>query len=210
MILGFGLFWGSSISRIERDSVYSTETVSSAHFYWLVILEIIILLFISVFLEFRKWKLKDFNLHFTWTLPLIAVVLVASRLSIGGILRLVFEWSGCDLGQPIDLRLEASLMSCFLVIIVNSIYEEVLLLGYLFKRLEKFHPLIVILISMMIRESYHLYQGWYRLPMGISLGLVYGWYYYKYKKLWPPIMAHGITNALSFFSIYYHWEWMDW
>ena len=207
LLLGFGLFWGSAF----KDGPVSTGIIFSSHqFYILVILEVVLLSVVSSILKFRKWKLKDFNLGFNWSLPLIAIVLVLVRIGLGAVLRILFSGLGFDMGQPADIQLEASLLSCILVVLINSIYEEALLLGYLFKRLEKFSPVIIILISLILRESYHLYQGWYRLPSGIALGLVYGVYYFKYRKLWPPIMAHGITNALSFLSIYYQWEWLDW
>jgi hypothetical protein len=92
-----------------------------------------------------------------------------------------------------------------LISVVNSIYEEVLLIGYIFKRFEKFHPGIIILISFIFRASYHTYQGWNNLPMVFILALVFGLYYTNYKKLWPLIIAHGLGNMLHFLNDHYHW-----
>jgi len=92
-----------------------------------------------------------------------------------------------------------------LIIIINSIYEEVLLIGYFFKRLESYHPVIVIGFSMLIRLSFHTYQGWMSLFSIIPLGLVFGYYYYKYKKLWPLIIGHGFWNLTAFLSMHFHW-----
>jgi membrane protease YdiL (CAAX protease family) len=106
--------------------------------------------------------------------------------------------------EHVQYGLEANWISISLIIIVNSIFEEFILIGYLFKRLEKYHPVIIIGLSMLIRQLYHTYQGWLSLVMILPTGLVFGYYYYKYKKLWPVIIAHGFSNLIAFLGMHFH------
>jgi uncharacterized protein len=105
----------------------------------------------------------------------------------------------------VQYGLESNWISISLVIVINSVYEEFLLIGYFFKRLEKYHPAVVIGLSMLIRLSYHTYQGWMSLFSIIPVGLVFGYYYFKYKKLWPVIIAHGLLNLIVCLSMHFHW-----
>jgi len=107
--------------------------------------------------------------------------------------------------KHVQYSLEANWISISLIIIINSIFEEFILIGYLFKRLEKYHPVIIIGISMLIRQLYHTYQGWLSLVMILPTGLVFGYYYYKHKKLWPVIIAHGFSNLIAFLGMHFHW-----
>ncbi|MBK9284379.1 MAG: CPBP family intramembrane metalloprotease [Sphingobacteriaceae bacterium] len=92
-----------------------------------------------------------------------------------------------------------------LIVIVNSFFEELLLIGYLFKRFEKLHPALIILISSIIRASFHTYLGWQNLPSVFILALIFGLYYTRQKKLWPIIIAHAIGNIFYFFNENYNW-----
>ena len=104
----------------------------------------------------------------------------------------------------VQYGLDANWISILLIVIINSIYEEFILIGYLFKRLHNLNPYLVIIISLIIRESYHTYQGWMSLLVIIPVGLVFGYYYAKYKKLWPIIFAHAFTNLIAFIGMYFN------
>ena len=104
----------------------------------------------------------------------------------------------------VQYGLEINWIGISSIIIINSIFEEFILIGYLFKRLEKYHPVIIIGFSMLIRQLYHTYQGWMSLFIILPTGLVFGYYYYKYKKLWPVIMAHGFSNLFAFLAMHFH------
>ncbi|MGQ3013182.1 MAG: CPBP family glutamic-type intramembrane protease [Flavobacteriales bacterium] len=41
------------------------------------------------------------------------------------------------------------------------------------------------------------------LPSVLSLSLVFGMYYLRYKKLWPLILAHAFGNMFSFLALRY-------
>jgi len=84
------------------------------------------------------------------------------------------------------------------VSIVNGIYEETFLTGYLIPSLQSFGAPFAIGVSVLVRVLYHLYQG----PLGaISIlltGTIFGIYYWKTRKLWPVAFAHIFADFAGF------------
>jgi len=91
----------------------------------------------------------------------------------------------------------ASIISIVLLGIINPIYEEFLVVNYLFKKLEKLKPWLVIFISSIVRLSYHTYQGWACLITVLPLGIIFGFYYHKFKQTLPLIIVHSIYDILA-------------
>ena len=212
LIIGFGLFIYSSTRYffvVNSDYTHSWiyKLTSQGHFS-IVIYETIALLIIIYILKVRDWKISDFNLSFTFRLIWIALLIMFIRNFISNFgFKILEAFNVVDESATMHVQygLEANWISISLIIIINSIFEEFILIGYLFKRLEKYHPVIVIGLSILIRQSYHTYQGWMSLILILPTGLVFGYYYYKYKKLWPVIIAHGLSNLIAFLGMHFHW-----
>lgn len=81
-----------------------------------------------------------------------------------------------------------------------SLLEEVIVVGYLFNRLTKIGvtPKAQILISALVRGSYHLYQGFGGFVGNFVMGLVFGWVYHRFGRLAPLVVAHFLLDAASF------------
>lgn len=86
-----------------------------------------------------------------------------------------------------------------------SLLEEVVVVGYLFDRLQKLGRSYwsTILISSLIRGSYHLYQGFGGFVGNFAMGIVFGWAYRKFGRLTPLVVAHFLLDAVSFVG--YSW-----
>jgi uncharacterized protein len=210
--IGFGLFIYSSTRLflvVNSDYTHSwIYKLSSQETYSTLIYEIIALLIIIYILKIRNWTLSDFNLTFTFRLIWIALLLMFIRNIIGNIgfkILEAFNVVNDSTAKHVQFGLEINWIGISLIIIINSVFEEFLLIGYLFKRLEKYHPVIIIGFSMLIRQSYHTYQGWISLFLILPTGLVFGYYYYKYKKLLPVIIAHGFSNLIVFLAMNFNW-----
>lgn len=100
--------------------------------------------------------------------------------------------SGLELGGHL------SPFSVLLMSIVNPIYEEIFLIGYLYSRLSKnMHWAFIALLSILVRVSYHTYQGFYSV-IGIGLyGLVMATFYWKFRRLAPIVIVHGLLDAYT-------------
>lgn len=81
-----------------------------------------------------------------------------------------------------------------------AVLEEVLVVGYLFDRLDilEIKPKIQILISATIRASYHLYQGFGGFLGNFVMGLVFGWAYRRWGRVMPLVLAHFLLDAVTF------------
>lgn len=88
--------------------------------------------------------------------------------------------------------------SVLLMSIVNPIYEELFLVGYVYSQLSKnTHWAFIALLSTLVRVSYHTYQGWYSV-IGVGLyGLVMATFYWKFRRLAPVVIAHGLLDVYT-------------
>jgi membrane protease YdiL (CAAX protease family) len=87
-----------------------------------------------------------------------------------------------------------------LAALAASLLEEVVVVGYLFDRLQKLGRSYwaTVLISSAIRGSYHLYQGFGGFVGNFVMGIVFGWAYRKFGRLTPLVIAHFLLDAVSF------------
>jgi membrane protease YdiL (CAAX protease family) len=82
----------------------------------------------------------------------------------------------------------------------NAVLEEVVMVGYLFRRWGEagWGPWRVILTSAVIRGSYHLYQGFGGFVGTLVMGLVFGWLYTRTKRVMPLVVAHTVLDVVAF------------
>lgn len=83
---------------------------------------------------------------------------------------------------------------------MNAILEEILMIGYLFTRWAQRGGKVwqIIVISAVVRGSYHLYQGWGGFVGNLIMGLAFGWLYTKFKRVGPLVVAHFLLDLFSF------------
>lgn len=83
---------------------------------------------------------------------------------------------------------------------VIGLLEESLVVGYLVTRLKDMRVggAIAILISSLIRASYHLYQGWPMALGNAAMGAVFAWIYLRTGRLAPLVIAHWTLDAVAF------------
>jgi membrane protease YdiL (CAAX protease family) len=81
-----------------------------------------------------------------------------------------------------------------------ALLEEVIMVGYLFERLNQLgrSKWATITISAAIRGSYHLYQGFGGFVGNFVMGIAFGWAYRKFGRLTPLVVAHFVLDAVSF------------
>ena len=82
----------------------------------------------------------------------------------------------------------------------NAILEEVIVLGYLLSRLDRLgvKPAKAIVISAVIRGSYHLYQGAGAFIGNAVMGAIFGVLYRRWGRVTPMIVAHTLIDAVTF------------
>ena len=82
----------------------------------------------------------------------------------------------------------------------NAVLEEVVMVGYLFSRWGSvgWGKWRIIVTSALIRGSYHLYQGFGGFVGNVVMGVVFGWFYTRTKRVMPLVVAHTILDVVAF------------
>jgi membrane protease YdiL (CAAX protease family) len=82
----------------------------------------------------------------------------------------------------------------------NGITEEVLVSGYLLRRLRQFGwgENKALATSALLRGSYHLYQGFGGFLGNFVMGLIFGRVYQRTGRALPLVIAHTIMDSVTF------------
>jgi len=82
----------------------------------------------------------------------------------------------------------------------NAILEEVVMVAYLFRRWAQagWNQWTIIVVSALIRGSYHLYQGFGGFIGNAIMGVVFGWIYTRTKRVMPLVVAHTLLDVVAF------------
>jgi membrane protease YdiL (CAAX protease family) len=87
-----------------------------------------------------------------------------------------------------------------LAAVQNALLEEVVVVAYLMERLRELRwstPGILV-TSALLRGSYHLYQGFGAFLGNAVMGLVFGEYYRRKRRVMPLVVAHSIMDMVVF------------
>jgi membrane protease YdiL (CAAX protease family) len=82
----------------------------------------------------------------------------------------------------------------------NGMLEETLVLGYLLTRLDQLgvRPWKAVLISALLRGSYHLYQGFGGFLGNAAMGLIFAVLFRRWRRITPMVIAHTLIDAGAF------------
>ena len=82
----------------------------------------------------------------------------------------------------------------------NAWAEEVLVVGYLITRLRQLglSENASLLVSSLVRGSYHLYQGFGGFIGNVVMGLVFGRVWQRSSRMWPLVIAHTLLDVVAF------------
>lgn len=83
---------------------------------------------------------------------------------------------------------------------MNGIVEEVIMLGYLFLRLRQIGWAwwAIVVVSALIRGSYHLYQGFGGFAGNVVMGIVFGLLFLRWRRSGPFVAAHTFIDIAAF------------
>jgi membrane protease YdiL (CAAX protease family) len=95
----------------------------------------------------------------------------------------------------------------------NGILEEVLVLGYLLRRLDQlgWSPAAAIAVAAVVRGSYHLYQGFGGFIGNAILGVIFGVLYKRWGRITPMVIAHTLIDTgafVGYVALHGHVSWL--
>ncbi|GAB3713147.1 type II CAAX endopeptidase family protein [Mariniluteicoccus flavus] len=83
---------------------------------------------------------------------------------------------------------------------MNGLLEEAVMIGYAFVRLRqaRWSWPAVIVVSALVRGSYHLYQGFGGFAGNVLMGLLFGLLFLRLRRVGPLVVAHTVIDIAAF------------
>jgi membrane protease YdiL (CAAX protease family) len=166
--------------------------------------ELIVTVILIAVLRRGGWRLRDFNLLPSWRTTLLGAVLAITVISALWLLaNLAQPFLGSAIGNALRLpttsEIEgASLLLMLGVSIIDPLYEEMLVCGYVIEALRgRYGKLFAINVSVALRVAYHAHQGPFALLQFAALGLLFAYCYTRWRNLWPMAVAHGLVDFVG-------------
>ncbi|HEY7007431.1 MAG TPA: CPBP family intramembrane glutamic endopeptidase, partial [Jatrophihabitantaceae bacterium] len=94
----------------------------------------------------------------------------------------------------------------------NGLSEEIVVVAYMLTRLRQigWTRQRSLLASSLLRGSYHLYQGFGGFAGNFVMGLIFGWWFQRTRRVLPLVIAHFLLDAFSFIGYVYLASRVDW
>jgi membrane protease YdiL (CAAX protease family) len=95
----------------------------------------------------------------------------------------------------------------------NGILEEVVVTAFVLTRLRQlgWSNQRALLAESALRGAYHLYQGWGGFAGNFVMGLIFGYWFQRTRRVMPLVVAHFLLDAFSFVGYIYlkpHISWL--
>jgi membrane protease YdiL (CAAX protease family) len=199
--LCFGWFILASVSVVLAGFPANPQGFSDGSFLFTGTYELVFGALAIALLHRRGYDIASLVPRPSWRDSGVALLLVAAAWMAGVFAMALFASGQPE--QPFVEMLRNARVSAFAVLlfaIVNGAFEEIFLLGFLMRGLEAHGLSISLGVMILVRVSYHLYQG----PLGamsmLGFGLVFGLYHSRTHRLWPPVLAHMICDVIPFLA----------
>lgn len=162
--------------------------------------------FLALLLLSRRPGGSDFGIGFSLRRPLREWVIGLGFAAGIGLPGLALLWLANHLGINATLAGSgiADVWYRYPVLVLsgiqNGVTEEVVVVGYLLVRLSQlgWRPSRAIAASAVLRGSYHLYQGAGGFVGNALMGVIFGWWFTRTKRVWPLVVAHSAIDIVSF------------
>jgi membrane protease YdiL (CAAX protease family) len=180
----------------------ATPPITDAVLLHSALFEVVILVLLGLFLWVRGWSASRLGLAPSWFetglgLPLAVIYYL---------LYAAVATAAASASPRIQAALDATQLiggplswpTIALVSVVNPVFEEVLLCGYLMSVVrERAGVVAAVNASVALRAFCHFYQGAIGLIGIVPLALLFGWWYARTSKLWPLIIAHALLDLAA-------------
>jgi membrane protease YdiL (CAAX protease family) len=135
-----------------------------------------------------------------------------------GIPGLALVWAAHEIGVNASIvavsypdywyRVPYLLMSAF----QNGLSEEVIVVAFLLTRLRQlgWADNRALAASALLRGTYHLYQGWGGFFGNAVMGVIFGWWFQRTRRVLPLVIAHFLLDAISFIGYVYLHDRVSW
>jgi uncharacterized protein len=168
----------------------------------MVVLDLILVTAALGVLKWRHYPLANLLSRPEWRGTAVGVILATA----GMLLSILAMWC-FPLNQQLQYQeilggqqpsYQLGFLSVLVLSVVNGVYEEVFLLGYLQRELMPHGAAFAVGASLLVRVLYHTYQGHIGATAVMMFGLVLSVYFLRTSNLWPPTLAHVLADFVAF------------
>ena len=210
LVIGIAFGWpilGSVLDLLYGKTVGEAgarQAFTDSYLYGVVMSELIAFPVIVALLHFRGWRPQDFPLGISPAATALGAAMFAAAWIVDWIANATLVQLFSTLGPALE-TLSAyrpteppSLVAIYLVSVINPVFEEVIVCGYVIPAIAgRFGQTAAINTSVIIRVSYHLYQGVAALPFHALYGLMQAYLYARFGRLWPLIVSHALLDFVA-------------
>jgi uncharacterized protein len=194
--------FASILSIGDPEILNSKEYFNDVSLITVLVFETVQMVFLAWFLKVRGWTLEKLGLRITWRGTVVGLILLGILIGNDLFVGWLIEVLPADMSMAInrypkpDPNLSMSLV--FLASVVNGVFEEVFVAGYVIASLAPVRGLwTAINVSTGIRLLYHLYLGPVAFLVVVPTGLLFGYVFARTRALWPLILAHILIDILA-------------
>lgn len=150
----------------------------------------------------RGWSLKTFGSQISWKWTGLGILLFLANYLLNTVLHFLMtgHWqdSATIHGTPTFLRVSHfTIPFIILLSTINPIFEEAFESGYFFHVLQRSGMWVTIFAAALFRGFLHVTMGLSGFVTMFAMGLLYGFIYWRWRQLWPLIVAHSLQMYLA-------------
>jgi membrane protease YdiL (CAAX protease family) len=177
-----------------------TYRMTSARVLVGALIEALLLTLVLAILQIRGWDLERLGLRFSTLAVLSGIPLFIAYIVLywATALTIASAFPKVASVHAFKFVMAAHPAAMLVFIVINSFFEEIIVTGYVVTALARDGAAVAVSASTFLRFLYHLYQGPLASISILPLGLLFGVVYWRWRNLWPLIVAHSITNILAF------------
>lgn len=150
----------------------------------------------------RGWSTRDLGLRPTWRLTAMGILLFpVIAILFFGLSIAAYRLAPSAFNHPHDVAVGLSFVGILATIVVNPVFEETLVCGYIIQRLANKGALVAISFSAFIRFLYHTNLGPSSLG-SLLMGLIFAYLFWRYRQLWPLIVAHSLIDLVGLLLLF--------
>jgi membrane protease YdiL (CAAX protease family) len=199
LIIGFGL---GLIYEFWTIALRHPILISDRHVLPALGLDLLYLGIILWIGRIRGWSISSFGWRISWKGTAGGILLFIAATMVKILVSVLLAGSRSQ--RPGFTVAGLSVPVIILLAVINPFFEEVLEAGYFIHSLQRFGMWPAVLVSSIFRGLLHLYQGFDGAASIFTGGILFGLVYWRWRKLWPLIVAHSLDDLIGLLYLTHH------
>ncbi|HYH10332.1 MAG TPA: CPBP family intramembrane glutamic endopeptidase [Thermoanaerobaculia bacterium] len=195
-LLCFGPF--AAISVIELAELRSVLLFDNTRALQILGIELVCGAIALLILRKRGWDFAALGLRPTFVQTVAGMMLMLGvNLLIGGFYELTQALTNSDPGAATSMTSKLTWPVLILFTLLNPLYDELFVVAYNVEAAKESGAAFAVSLSAFVRFVCHLEQGPIAAVTILPLGLVFAAVYWRWRRLWPLVVAHGIMDFVG-------------